>query len=177
MSFNQGKWHGSFEGLVSSETENFSIKIPFTYDRSWHIHAFKYPKSLSEHTLTSLKSEFKEKSMTIKNYLLTEFIEQREKSVPLPQIHSFQINEEMSESELILATFSLVNVKETFFANIQLVDNEWVYKFSTKNESIEHYKTHYKWEDDLYDRVITEIEKNAKHRIRFVLHLKKYKYK
>lgn len=177
ISFSKGKWFGTFEGLVTKQLENMSVNIPFTYDRTWHLHAFKYPKNLSENELTSLKSQFQQKLPNIQDSLYSLLIEQREKSVPPPQIHSFQIDEELTTNELILATFCLVNTNERFFANIQLLNNEWVYKFSTKNELIDYYKTHYQWEDDLYDAVVAEIEKNAKQRLRFILHLKKYKYK
>lgn len=177
LHFSGGKWQGNVEFILQNEKEELVGNIPFTYDRTWHLHAFKYPFAIYDEEREELKKQIMEKWALFSKEIEASFFTKREKFALKPSISVFEINDEVSNKERIYAKFKIENTKETFYVDITLVNNEWTYTFSTTNHSIDTYKTFYTWEDFLFERVIEKVNQHPKYRLKFVLHTKKYKYK
>lgn len=175
--FNNGKWQGTFDFVYHQKTGEFTGSIPFSYDRTWHLHAFQYPINMDDLDRNALKKAFYEDFVSYSKFIEKSFFEPRDQYAVKPTISSFSLLEEKTTKEVIFAEFSLHNIRETFYIHISLIENEWVYKLSSKKRTIEFYKTYYAWEDTVFDRVSEEISKHPKVRIKYLLHTKKYKNK
>lgn len=178
ISFSQGKWQGNFDFVFSSENGfQYTGTVPFMYDRTWHLFAFKYSIHLEESSRINLKENFFLKFEALSSSLEELIITPRELYGEKPIMSSFEINEANSDRDNIEADFSLKNNKETFKIVVKLTNNMWVYEIIPNKENIDFYKTFYKWEDAVFTEVIKEIESHHKYRMKFALHLKKFKYK
>lgn len=177
LSYANGKWTGELELIIHHQSSDMAGTVPFMYDRTWHLHAFKYPQGLDDVAREVVKKAFTEQFKSFAAFTEQHIFQQRETYGAKPTITSFHIEEDSSDKEGIYAHFTLQNIRETFFITIQLINNIWHYKLHTKQQSIETYKTFYTWEDAVFEQVIEEINKNKQYRLKFVVHAKKFKYK
>lgn len=177
LSFKNGKWFGLFDFIFVHNDKFHNGSATFHFDKTWHILNFQYGTNLNETIREKIREDFNEKFEDVKKTYQEFIFVKREELAIRPQIDYFEINEHFSDKNLILINFSLVGIKDNFYINIQLINETWEYKISSRNNSTNHYKNFYKWEDAVFDEIIKEINKIPKYRLRFVVHDKKYKYK
>lgn len=177
LSYENGKWLGELELVIIHNGVDVAGFVPFMYDRTWHLHAFKYPKGLNADEREGIKQTFHETFKAFSSFTEQHFFQKRETFGVKPSISSFEIQEDLSNKEGIYATFTLEHIREVFFINIQLINNIWHYKLHSKHDSIESYKTFYTWEDAVFEQVIEQINQHHEYRLRFVVHGRKFKYK
>lgn len=177
LAYANGKWIGELELIIHHRACDAIGVVPFMYDRTWHLHAFKYPHGLDDAARETIKKAFHEQFKTFGSFTEEHVFQQREVHGAKPKIASFELEEQLSEKEGIYAQFKLENIRDTFFITIQLINNLWHYKLHSKQQALETYKTFYTWEDAVFEQVIEEINKNKQYRLKFVVHAKKFKFK
>lgn len=177
LEYTNGKWVGELELVIHHNGYDNAGYVSFMYDRTWHLHALKYPKGLKEEERETIKQRFHADFKEFSSFVEQQFFRTREKQGIKPALAQLEFNEELSSKEALYVTFTLHNVRETFFMNIQLIEEIWHYKLHSKQHSLDTYKTFYSWEDAVFEQVIDAINQHPTYRLKFVVHAKKFKYK